>query len=136
MTYTVLSLAYGAFLQLPTTHAPAVNSFLFKDTMALLIIVYSAKRHRDLTCDGGVPNLLNKIRQDATAYFLVLSTGHLIFLFFQIFAPVSDHCVGLRSAAHDKLHIAFDQTGSCAVSRRPSYRRRAESDGTRSYSGR
>ena len=95
MTYTVLSLTYGMFLPPPTACLPAPNHFLAKDTLALLIIIYSAKRHRDLTGGGGVPNLLKKIRQDATTYFLVLSTGHLLFLFFQIFAPVSDYPVNL-----------------------------------------
>ena len=108
VAYVVLSLAYGTSLLLSTAHPLASNSFLVKDTLALLIIVYSAKRHRDLTRGGGVPSLLKKIRQDATAYFLVLSTGHLLFLFFQIFAPVSVHRVKLRSAAHDRPHVGFD----------------------------
>ena len=108
MAYTALSLAYGTSLQLPTAHSQASNPSLIKDTLALLIIVYSAKRHRDLTRGGGVPSLLKKIRQDATTYFLVLSTGHLLFLFFQIFAPVSDHPVDVRSAAHNKPHIDSD----------------------------
>ena len=92
-----------------TIHPQASNLFRVKDALALLIIVYSAKRQDGgLTRVGGVPNLFDKIRQDATMYFLVLSTGNLLFLFFQIFAPVSDQRVGLRSAAHDKSHIGLD----------------------------
>ena len=109
MIYLVLSLVYGTFFLLSTVHSPTFNPFCVKDALALLIIVYSAKRHDgSLTRIGGVPSLLDKIRQDATTYFLVLSTGHIIFLFFQVFAPVSDHRVDLHSAAHDKPHIGLD----------------------------
>ena len=100
--YLVLSLVYGTFLPFSTAHPPTSNPFRVKDALALLIIIYSAKRYGDLTRVGGVPSLLDKIRQDATVYFLVVSTGHLVFLFFQIFAPVSDHHVDLCFAAHDK----------------------------------
>jgi hypothetical protein len=107
--HVVLSLVYGTFFLLFHRPSPTSNPFLVKDALALLIIVYSAKRHNGgLARVGGVPSLLDKIRQDATIYFLVLSTGHLLFLFFEIFAPVSDHPVDLRSAAHDKPHIGFD----------------------------
>jgi hypothetical protein len=74
--------------------------------MALFIIAYSAKRHAGGI--GGVPSLLKKILQDATMYFLVLSTSHLVFVFSEIFAPVSDHPAGLLSAAHHEPHIDFD----------------------------
>ena len=35
------------------------------------------------------PGLLDKILRDATVYFLVLFTGHLVFIFIELFAPVS-----------------------------------------------
>ena len=80
VTYSVLSLTYGTILLLSTAHLPASDPFLVKDTLALLIIVYSLKsRDGDLIRGGGVQNLLKKIRQDATTYFLALSTGHLLF---------------------------------------------------------
>ena len=90
-----------------TVYPPTSDPFSIKDILALLFIVYTAKRYRGLTRGGGVPSLLGKILQDATMYFLVLSTGHLLFLFFEIFSPVSDHHVDLRSAAHDKPHTGF-----------------------------
>ena len=72
--------------------------------MALLIIVYSAKRHGGgLVRVGGMPNLLYKILRDATTYFLVLFTGHLLLVLFEVFAPVSDHPVDLGSITHDKI---------------------------------
>ena len=107
--YLVLSLVYGMLFMLSTTHPPTSHSFCVKDALALLVIVYSAKRHGGgLNPVGGAPSLLVKIRQDATVYFLVVSTGHLVFLCFQIFAPVSDHRVDLRSAAHNEPHIGLD----------------------------
>ena len=102
--YVVLSLVYGTLLLLSTVHPLTSNSFCVKDALALLIIIYSAKRYGDLTCGGGVPRLLGKVRQDATMYFLMLSTGHIIFLFFEIFAHVSDRPIDLYSAAHNKAH--------------------------------
>ena len=109
VTYLVLSLVYGTFFLLSTAPPPGSNPLLIKDSLALLIIVYYPK-HRDggLSRVGGVPSLLDKIRQDATIYFLILSTGHAIFLFFELFAPVGNRPVDLRSTAHDKPHIALD----------------------------
>ena len=107
--YVALSLSYGTLFPLSTAHTLASDPFLVKDALALLIIVYSAKHH-----DGGrarvdgMPSLLDKILQDATVYFLVLSTGHLLLLFFEVFASVSDHPVGLCFAAHERLHIDSD----------------------------
>ena len=106
--YAVLSLAYGTFFLFSTVHLPSSNAFCVKDVLALLIIVYSAKRHGGGHARvGGVPSLLDKIRQDATTYFLVLATGHILFLLFEIFAPVSGP-VNLRFTAHDRLHIGFN----------------------------
>ena len=105
----MLSLVYGTFFLHSTVRPQTSNPSCAKDALALLIIVYSAKRHGGgLTRVGGAPNLLDKILQDATIYFLVLSTGHLLFLFFQIFAPVSNHRIELRPTIHDKLHIGLD----------------------------
>ena len=102
VTYLALSLVYGTFfLRLSTAHAPASDSFLVKDALALLIVVYSAKSGGARVY--GMPSLLNKILQDATTYFLVLSTGHLLLLFFEVFAPVNDRPVDLCSTAHDQL---------------------------------
>ena len=93
------------FFPLSAARTPASNTFLLGDALALVIIVYSAKR-RDggLTRVGGVPSLLDKILQDATTYFLVLFTGHLLLVLCEIFAPVSDP-VNLWSTAHDGPYI-------------------------------
>ena len=99
--YVALSLAYGMLFLLSTVRLPTSNPFCVIDSLALLIIVYSAKRYGGLSRDGGVPSLLDKILQDSTTYFLFLSTAHLLLLFFEVFAPVSDHHVDLRSVAHD-----------------------------------
>ena len=102
--YFTLSFVYGAFFPSSTAHTLVSDSFSVKDTMALLSIVYSAKRrYGGLTRVGGVPRLFDKILQDATTYFLVLSTGHLVLLFFEIFPRVSNRPIGSCSTAHDKI---------------------------------
>ena len=109
VTYVMLSLVYSTLFLSPTAHTPASDSFLIKDALALLIFVYSAKHHdRGHARVDSVLRLLDKILQDATVYFLVISTGHLLLLCFQIFAPVSDHPVDLCSAAHHKPYIGFN----------------------------
>ena len=121
MAYVVFSLAYGTFLLLSTAHLQRSDAFCVKDVFASVIIVYSAKRYVGCpTRVGVVPSLLDKIREDATIYCLVVSTGHVLFLFFQVFAPVSDP-VNLRSTAHDKLHTGSDETSSWGVSPGPKY---------------
>lgn len=60
-----------------------------EDTSAFLIIVYSAK-HRSRMRANGVPNILDRIVEDATVHFLVIFTAHLLLILFQIFAPVSN----------------------------------------------
>ena len=104
VAYFVLSLVYGMFFPLSTAHTIASDSFSVEDALALLIIVYSAKRHHGgLARVGGAPRLLDKILQDATTYCLVLSTGHLLVLFFEIFGPVSGRPVDLCSTTHNKI---------------------------------
>ena len=108
LVYLVFSLSYGMFFLFLTIRPPTSNPFCIADALALLIIVYSAKRYGRLAHASGIPSLLNRICQDATVYFLVLSTNHIIFLSFELFAPVSDHPVDLRSATHDNSHTGFD----------------------------
>ena len=132
MAYVALLLVYGTFFPSSIAHTLASNPFSAKDTLALLIIVYSAKRqHGGLTCASGMPRLLNKILQDATMYFLVLFTGHFLLLFCELFAPVGDP-VNLWSTAYDRPYIDPDQIPSWGVSCRPRYCNECESDGTRS----
>ena len=107
VVHVVLSLAYGTFFPLSAVHPPTSDPSYVKDALALLFIVYTAKRYRGLTRGGGAPSLLDKILQDATMYFLVLSTGHLLFLFFEIFSSVSDRPVNLCSSTYDKPHTGF-----------------------------
>ena len=96
-------------------HIATANPFSVKDTAAFLVIVYSAK-HRKLMRAHGVPSLLDRIVADATVYFLVILTGQLLMIFFEIFASVSDLPAKLWSSAHDELHIGYDPTPSRDVS--------------------
>ena len=81
-----------------------------EDALAMFIIVYSAKRlDGGLARVVGMPSLLDKILQDATTYFLILSTGHILCFFFEIFAPVSDNRVDFSFCRSPQLpHVGFD----------------------------
>ena len=65
-----------------------------KDTSAFLIVVYSA-RYRGLMRARGVQSLLDTIVEDAIVYFLLIFICQLLVIFFEFFAPVSDHLVDL-----------------------------------------
>ena len=105
----MLSIVYGTCFLLSTARAQVFDPFPIKDVLASLIAAYSARHHNGgRTRVDGAPRLLDKIRQGATACFLVLSTGHLPLLFFEVVAPVSDHSVNLRSATREKLHIPMN----------------------------
>ena len=127
ITFNVLSLVYGTSFPSLSIHTTTANPFFIKDTSAFLIVVYSAK-YRGLMRAHGMPSLLDNIVQGATAYFLVIFTGHLLWIFFELLAPVSDRPADLYSSTHDELHIGTDSTPSCEVSRRLECRNKDEFD--------
>ena len=97
----MLSLVYGTSFP-STAHILASDPFSIEDALALFIIVCFAKRRAGgLARVGGMPSLLDKILQDATTHFMVLSTGHLLLL--EIFAPVSDRPVDSCSTTYDRI---------------------------------
>jgi len=98
-------------------HIAMANPLFVKDASAFLIIVNSA-RNRGFSRASGVPNLLDKILQEATVYFLAIFTSHLLLIFFEFFAPVSDLSTDLFSSTHDELHIGINSTPPCKVSHR------------------
>ena len=53
----------------------------------------------------GVRSLLETIVEDATVYFLSIFAGHLLMIFLEFFAPVSDHLADLCSSTHDGLYV-------------------------------
>ena len=99
---TVLSLVYGVFcsssIGIPIA---ATNHLFFKDIVAFSIIVYSTK-WRGLTRARGVPSLLDKIVRDATIYFMVIFSSHLLLVFFEFLAPVSNFPACLFSSTSDE----------------------------------
>jgi hypothetical protein len=105
----------------------AIDHFFVKDTLAFLIIVWCAVKRRARGHIDGMPSLLDKIVRDATTYFLVIFTSHLLLILFEFFAPVSD-ILTLVSLAHDRLHIDIDSTPSCEVSHRSTHCNEDESD--------
>ena len=88
--YTIVSLVYGTvLLHCSVITAQRLTTFLAEDGSTFLIIIYWAK-YRGLLSAHGVPSIFDKILQDATVYFLVIFTGHLLVILFEIFAPVSN----------------------------------------------
>jgi len=119
ITNTVLSLVYGMFRSLSLDiHVVATNHFA-KDSLAFFIIVYSVK-WRGPARPRAVPSLFDNIVQDATMYFLVIFSSHLVLIFFELFAPVSDFLIDpspppLLTSCCKKGN---DSTPSCGVSHR------------------
>jgi len=115
IAFNVLSLLYGTFFPSFGIHTAATNRSFIEDSSAFLIIIYSTK-HRGLARPRGMPTLLDNIVRGATTYFLVIFTGHLLLVFFELLAPVSDHPADFRSYTHYQLHIGTNSTSSCEVS--------------------
>jgi len=81
----------------------------------------------------GVRSLLDTIVEDATGYFLLIFTVHILVILFEFFAPVSDRLTDLCSSAHYKLDIGNDSRPPPAVSNHLEYRDKDELDGMLSY---
>jgi len=107
------------------------NPFV-KDVSAFLIVVYSA-RHRSRMRARGVQSLLDTIVEDATVYFLLIFTGHILVILLEFFAPVSDDLADSRSSANDELHIGNNSKPSPIVSHHREYHNKDELNGTLSY---
>jgi len=115
ITNTVLSLVYGVFCSLSLGIPIAATDHPFvKDAVAFSIIVYSMK-WRGVTRAHGVPSLLDKIVRDATVYFVVIFTSHLLLLLFEFFAPVSDIPTCLFFSNCDEPHKGAVSAPSCEV---------------------
>jgi len=65
---------------------------------------------------NGMRGLLDTVVGDATVYFLLIFTGHILVIFFEFFTPVSDHPVDLCSSTDCKLDTANDSRYPPAVS--------------------
>ena len=70
--------------------AATINLIFIKDVSAFGLIIWSAK-YKGFMRSRGVPNLLDRIVQDSTTYFLVIFTNHLVLILFELFAAVSGH---------------------------------------------
>lgn len=69
----------------------------FTDLLAFLIVVWVGRKGRG-SARYRIPTILDKIVRDATVYFLVLFTSHLVVEFFIIFAPVSHRTARVGSS--------------------------------------
>ena len=117
----MFSLVYGTFRS--TCLSPrvaAANDLRVKDFSAFLFIAFSVKRRaRTRVRALGATSLLDKIFQDATTYFLMIFSSHLVLLFFLFLAPVSYFLNGLFPSAYDELHVGIESAPSCRVSHHP-----------------
>jgi len=75
-----------------------ITNIFAKDTSVFLFVVYSARRRTRMRIHG-VRSLLDTIVRDATGYFLLIFTVHILVILFEFFTPVSDRLVGLRSGS-------------------------------------
>jgi len=93
------SLTFPSNLRKPTTTHQCSTDFL-----VFVIIVWVGRRSTGFT-RSRVPSILDRIVRDATMYFLVIFTSHLIVECFLVFAPVSrrtpwtDSCVSIFPCA-------------------------------------
>ena len=128
IAYYALSLLYGMSFPPLGIHIATTNPCFIKDSSAFLVIICSTSKHRGLLRAHGITSLLDKIVQGATVYFLVIFTGHLLVIFFELLAPVSDHPADLRYFAHGGLHVGTGSAPSCQVSYHLECRSKDESD--------
>ena len=70
-----------------------------EDCAAFLVIAFSARKWGRAHA-AGVPSLLRNILEGATIYFLVVFAGQLLFIFFQLLAPVGDLSTDSFSSTH------------------------------------
>lgn len=101
--FVALSLLYGTSLPANRFHSVTTNPIFTEDVSAFGLIIWSAK-YRGFRRARGVPNLLDRIVQDSTTYFLVIFTNHLVLILFELFAAVSGHLT--RFAFHRSRRTA------------------------------
>ena len=109
IVYSSIAIAYGASRKPLTVHIAAANSFI-QDTFAFVVIVYSA-RGLSRTRSAGVPSLLGNIVENATSYFLIIFTNHLVVILFELFAHVST-IQPTCPPTHSELHTGSYRSSS------------------------
>ena len=88
IAFTTVVLGYGTELLLPfTDHPGETRSDHPQDLLAFSVIVYLVVRFN--ATEAPIHSLSNIIIQDATCYFLVMFTSHLVVVMSLLFASVS-----------------------------------------------
>ena len=88
IAFTTIVLGYGTELLLPfIDHLGDTHSDHPQDLLAFSVIVYLVVRFNATKVP--IPSLLKIIIQDATCYFLVIFTSHLVVVMSLLFASVS-----------------------------------------------
>lgn len=76
------------------------------DLLVFLIIVWVGRKSAGFR-QSKVPSILDKIIKDATLYFLVIFTSHLLVECFVLFAPVSLWAALMRPSSFAFFFLAF-----------------------------
>ena len=86
VAWTVISLGYGKLFPNLPCFQTTIPVLTFKDLLAFSVILYLASRSANRMY--GIPSLLRTIVRDATIYFLVIFTSHLVLVITLLFARV------------------------------------------------
>jgi len=111
--FIAMTLAYGAEILVSfIDHWGDARSDHLPDLLAFSVVVY-------LVVQSGVkkvplPNILKTIARDATHYFLVISTSHVVLVMFLAFASVSTSSYSTLRLAY--TFIGYNQANPCRVS--------------------
>ncbi|KAF9648019.1 hypothetical protein BDM02DRAFT_3187465 [Thelephora ganbajun] len=63
------------------------NNFMIAFDLLVFVIIFATAKRRGMTRYPGIPTLLDTILRDATLYFILISTGQVLFEMFLFFAP-------------------------------------------------
>ena len=114
MGYTTLALFYGTMN--PYSFCPAGEGVAdcLIDLLAFLFIIYLA--FKSGAFQSGLPSLFGVMAEDATLYFMVIFTSHLILELTLIFGSVRTSSHRSVSFSFAETFVAFDKTAPWNVS--------------------
>jgi hypothetical protein len=112
IVFTTMSLVYGTEFLLPFIWEE-IHSDHPADFLAFSVIVYLVLRSNVNRVP--IPRLFKIIAQDATYYFLVIFTSHLVVVMFQVFASVriSSQSSVTLGLTYDPCSLVYDYSLPC-----------------------
>ena len=124
--FTSISLFYGTTAPYSFCLARESGTNYLIDLLAFLFIIYLAWNSGSHS--SGLPSLLKVMAEDATLYFLVIFTSHLVLELTLIFGSVSTSSRRSISLSFAETFVAFDKTTPWSVSDITTYRFRLSAD--------